>query len=100
MKAKRREKLIISLIEDDLIHSKLVEGLIELGLKAEDYFLNLSDTIICLMGFEGKRNEQLFEYYLDLLKQAKYVENSENNNGFKKLAAIIYHNLLLKGNLK
>jgi hypothetical protein len=67
-----------------------------LGLKAEDYFLNLSDTIIYLMGFKGKRNEQLFEYYLDLLKQAKFVNNADDNRGFKRLAVKIYQELRVK----
>jgi hypothetical protein len=93
MKSKYAKKLIVSLIVDDLIHAKLVEGLIALNLKAEDYYLNLSDTIINLMGFKGQLNETMFEYYLDLQKRARYVDNAYNNAEFKKLALQMYEEL-------
>lgn len=96
MKTKKRQKLIVSLITDDLIHSKLIEALNDLHLEGSHYFLNLSDTIIKLMGFEGEQNEVVFEYYLDQLKRAKHVDNSENNAQFIKLANDIYNDLQLQ----
>lgn len=96
MKSKKRQKLIVSLITDDLIHSKLIEALNDLHLEGSHYFLNLSDTIISLMGFEGPQNEVVFEYYLDQLKRAKHVDNSENNVNFVKLANDIYNDLVRK----
>lgn len=93
MKAKNRKKLIISLIQDDLIHAKLIEGLEELGLSCENYMLNLSDTIIELMDFKQAQNEFIFEHYLDQLKRTRFIDNKKNNAAFKKLANEIYNNL-------
>lgn len=93
MKAKHTQKLILSLIEDDLIHTKLMEGLSELNINAETYALNLSDTIVKLMGFYGPGNETVFEQYQEQLKQARFIDNNRNNAGFKKLALHIYRDL-------
>lgn len=86
------KKLIISLIEDDLIHSKLIAGLNNVGLNADMYMLNLTNTVLSLMGLKTK--EYVFEYYLELLKKSSFIDNSENNKGFKTLALEIYQDLL------
>jgi len=96
MKAKKRKKLLVSLITDDLINYKLVHGLLELNLASGSYLLNLSATIIGLMGFRGDQNEVVFEHYMDLLERAIYVDNSENNSGFTVLAHEIYDYLQLQ----
>lgn len=96
MKATKRKKLIVSLITDDLINHKLVHTLTELHLDAGLYLLNLSNTVIELMGFTGQQGETIFEYYTDLLQRAKYVDNSKNNDGFTALAREIYRHLLLQ----
>lgn len=93
MKLKTKQ-LILSLIEDDLLHHKLVDGLSSLHINADAYLLNLSDTIIKLMGFNGQRNEQVFEHYLQQLKRAGHIDLSQNNKEIKKLAAQIYEELL------
>ncbi len=71
---KKTKKLILSLIKDDLINSKLNIGLANLGLQPELYLLNLSDTIFVIMGIEdNKRNEALFEHYLDLRQKIEAI---------------------------
>lgn len=96
MKIKKRKKMLISLITDDLLHSKLIAGLEELEIQMENYYLQLSSTIIDLMGFEGEHNEYMFQYYLDLKKRAKFINNFKDNKEMKKLARDIYHNLQLQ----
>lgn len=59
---KNKEKLILSLIKDDLINVKLVNGLNEAGLNADNYYLHLSDTIFKLMGFgDDEEAETIYE---------------------------------------
>ncbi len=43
-KEKIKRRLILSLIKDDLINSKLVNSLGDIGINADDYLLHLSDT--------------------------------------------------------
>jgi hypothetical protein len=87
----RNKKLIISLIQDDLVSYKLVLGLNELGLNASDYFLNLSDTIFKLMKFsDSKAEEKIYEHYLELTKRVKYIDITESRNTLNSLAHEIY----------
>ena len=88
------KKLIISLIQDDLVNSKLVLGLNELGVNASDYFLNLSDTIFKLMKFsDSKAEEEIYEHYLKLTKKAKHIDITESRNNLNSLAHEIYKEL-------
>lgn len=96
MKAKKRKKLIVSLITDDLINYKLVNALMELNMDASCYLLNLSSTVIRLMGFSKEQNEHIFEHYMDLMQRAKYVNNEQNNAEFTALAHEIYNHLQLQ----
>lgn len=67
----KNNPLIVSLIKDDLINAKLINGLNNLGLNAGMYYLNLSDTIFVLLGItENKEGEKLFEHYLMLRNEA------------------------------
>lgn len=91
-----REKLIISLIRDDLLNSKLVSTLDELGLQAGPYFLNLGDTIFKLMGFsDGPAAEQVYRHYLQLSKKARHIAPGQAHAGLQKLAREIYLELKL-----
>ena len=88
------EKLIKSLIKDDLINTKLVDGLNSLGLNAENYSLFLSETIINLMGFEDiDENDSVHHFYIDYTKKAKNLDINNYNNSFDKLADEIYQSL-------
>ena len=95
------KKLIISLIQDDLVSNKLVLGLNELGVNASDYFLNLSDTIFKLMKFsDSKAEEKIYEHYLKLTKKAKHIDITESRNNLNSLAHEIYKELrILKSKL-
>lgn len=91
MKAKNKKKLILSLIKDDLINAKLVNGLIAIGLNADNYFLHLSDTIFELIGFEDNEGTAtIFEHYMELASRATYMDISQSHKPIDDLALQIY----------
>lgn len=94
MKSHTQKSLILSLIKDDLINSKLVNGLNELGLDASKYFINSSDTVFKLMGFHNHEfEEELFQYYLELTAKAKHIDISDSNEPLDELCLEIYNAL-------
>jgi len=78
------KELIISLIKDNLINTRLVHGLDLLGLDSGNYHVHLSQTIFNLIGIEDNRDE-LFEEYIEMCEQVtqmeifKYPELLENH---------------------
>jgi len=90
----KNKQLILSLIKDDLINSKLVYGLIDAGLNAENYFLCLSETIFKLMGFEdNERRELVFEQYIELSKKTAFIDIAESHQPLEGLVLEIYEEL-------
>jgi hypothetical protein len=89
------EKLILSLIKDDLIHTKLVTGLQQLGLKSDNYFLNLGDTIFNLMGFEDNaETETIYERYMELTRRSLQIDISQSHKAIEHFAMEIYKEIL------
>lgn len=94
MNAEKKKKLILSLIKDDLINSKLVTGLNSIGLQAENFHLHLSETIFDLMGFENdEQSEEVYYQYIMLSKKGCSMDISEGNNTLNKLVLEIYEYL-------
>ncbi len=101
MNPNKNKKLILSLIKDDLINTKLVNGLDALGLNAQDYLLHLSDTIFKLMGIkDDEKGEKLFEHYLDLKDNVRFIDGVKSHEAFDNLAIEIYNELIRQSNLK
>jgi hypothetical protein len=95
--SKNNKELILSLIKDDLINSKLVNGLNELGLDASKYFINSSNTVFQLMGFQNHESEEeIFQYYLELTAKAKHIDISESTEPLNDLCEEIYTELSSK----
>lgn len=93
---KDNKELIISLIKDDLINTKLISGLENLGIDAELYLLGISDAIFVLMGIDdSKKGEKLFEYYLELRQEVEKIKPKCFTNQLGKLAEEIYNKLLI-----
>jgi len=91
----KKKQLILSLIKDDLINTKLVHGLIDVGLNAENYFLCLGETIFKLMGFEdNEEREILFERYIQLSKKAAFIDITVSHQPLEALVLEIYEELL------
>ena len=94
MHLKNPKKLILSLLLDDLIHAKLLDGLAALNLQPGDYSIDLADKVIMLMGFRGKQNILVYEYYLNRRAHAGAINTSNGNAEMKEFAALIYKELL------
>lgn len=85
------DKLIIALIKDDLINSKLINALNAIGLNADCYFLYLDSTIFKFVGYENDDYaEEIYEKYRDLAMQAKFVDISTSNVGLDSLALELF----------
>lgn len=91
----KKQKLILSLIKDNLINTKLVNGLNAMGLDASTYSLHLSETIFELMGFrDNKKSDQVFEYYLELVEKVNAINISQSHEALDLLTTEIYGELL------
>ncbi|MBI3134084.1 MAG: hypothetical protein HYZ14_05350 [Bacteroidetes bacterium] len=92
-----KKKLILSLIKDDLISSKLLRGLNKVGLDADQYCLFLSGTIFDLMGYpNNERSDEIFSEYIKLTEQSDNVDIRETPNSLNGLANEIYSFLVKK----
>ncbi len=88
--------LIVSLIKDDLINNKLVSGLTDLGLCAGDYHLNLSETILTLLGLETE-DDAINDLYFNFTQQCTALNLSDIATRDQQLTALateIYSELL------
>jgi len=91
----KEKNLILSLIKDDLVSTKLLEGLERLGFSVDHYCLNLSDTIFQLMKLEEKKDDDaLFEYYLEIRSRVKHIEITESRDALDTMAQEIYSILI------
>ncbi len=85
-------ELIISLVKDDLVNSKLVNSLSAAGLNASDYHLHLSDTILQLMGFSNDPyRDEVFALYLQLSKKVQHINIAESSTALAELSMEIYY---------
>jgi hypothetical protein len=85
------ETLIISLIRDDLINSKLVNSLNAIGLNASNYHLHLSTTIFQLMGYKDDHyRDEVFALYLQRSKKAMRIDITASSAALDELAMEIF----------
>lgn len=95
MNTMNKEKLILSLIKDDLINNCLIRKLERIGLYSECYYLHLSSTIFELMGFENyKEADELYDKYIELTEKAGSIDITQSNKPLEKLAVEIYRDLM------
>jgi hypothetical protein len=96
MEEMNKTELILSLIKDNLVNMKLIKGLNELGLIADDYYLNLGDTVFKLMGFEAsERNDLIFErVFIANSEKVSQINFSESKDEVMRLSMQIYEELL------
>jgi hypothetical protein len=81
------KELILSLIQDNLVNLKLVSGLNALGLLADDYYLNLGDTVFKLIGFESsEQSDLLFErVFMAISETVNEINFSESKDELMRL---------------
>lgn len=68
-----QKEIIIRLIKDHLVNTRLINGLYNLGIYLDDYHLHLSDTIFKMMGIPDE-DEELYMAYLDWCTQISQTE--------------------------
>ena len=90
------KQLTIRLIRDSLINLKLVSGLNDLGLHADNYTSFLSDTIFLLMGFQDHpQSDLIFEnVFLKNAEKVKSIDFSFSKVKLDKLSEEIYEELV------
>ena len=86
-----KRELIIRLIKDNLINTKLVLGLNELGLDAGHFHLSLADVVVDLK--DVKVNDEEFEEYLDLYEEVQKIDIAQDPELLDSLAEHIYNHL-------
>lgn len=92
---KKNKKIILSLIKDDLTNTKLINGLIELGLDAGKYYLHPSQTFFALMGFgEYQRDNKLYDEYFDFVEKETTMDILKNPEYLDATALEVYNKLI------
>jgi hypothetical protein len=96
MEEMNKQELILALIRDNLINMKLVTGLNALGLIADDYYLNLGDTVFKLMGFEAsEKSDLIFEkVFMANSEKVSQIDFSTSGDEIMRLSMEIYRELL------
>jgi hypothetical protein len=96
MEEMNKQELILALIRDNLINMKLVGGLNALGLIADDYYLNLGDTVFKLMGFEAsEKSDLIFEkVFMANSEKVSQIDFSTSRDEIMRLSMEIYRELL------
>lgn len=89
-----QHQLILSLIKDDIVNAKLVQGLNALQLDATHYLLHLSQTVFTLMELDATlENEPLYERYHQLVRNALHIDVSRSHTVLDAVAQQIYEEL-------
>jgi hypothetical protein len=91
-----KTELILSLIEDNLINRRLINGLNDLGLTPDNYCLHLGDMIFKLMGFKSSpQSDLIFE---KVFKANSNISSTMNfpctKEELRELSQEIYNDLL------
>lgn len=92
----KEKQLIIRLIRDSLINSKLISGLNALGLHADNYTTFLGDTIFLLMGFQSHpQSDLIFEnVFLKNAEKVRSIDFSFSTEKLDVLSEEIYEELI------
>ncbi len=92
MKSIARKSLILSLIKDDLINTKLVGTLNNLGLMADCYRLHAGTTAINLLRISTSASnwEQIHDGYLDHTQKVLFIDLTESPHLLDQLSQEIY----------
>ena len=90
----KSKHLIIHLIGEQIRNQVLILAFENLGFDCNNYTLNISETILTLIGFDEK-SDTLYKQYFDLLETAvKETTYLNMNEMLSKWANIIYNKLI------
>ena len=88
-----KKDIILALIKDDLINSKLVYSLNSIGLEADSYQLHASITILTLLKFNTTQSrwEDIHDKYLEKVRKVLQIDIQESPRLIDALAQEIYN---------
>lgn len=86
------KKLVISLIQDNLVFTKLTDGLRSINLGGDSYDFHLADTILKIMEIEIPENA--LRVYFNLYKQVEKIHAGDTKR-LNDLSEEIYNFLRL-----
>lgn len=90
----RSKKQVLILIESDILNSKLVFTLNNIGVDASDYLIDIPDVVFKLMGIKKeKQTEELFKKYYALVRKVEHLELKTKDEK-ERLSKEIYTDLL------
>lgn len=70
-----KRKQILALIASDIVSSKLIFTLNNIGVDANHYLTDISTVVFVQMGIRKEnRTEELYKKYFDLIKQVEYLD--------------------------
>ena len=82
---------IITLIEDNIVNVKLIEGLEKLGIDASVYYFNTPSVVFKLAGIEdSKEIEELYKIYFEWLRNGESIDISSSREELRKYAKQVY----------
>lgn len=88
------KKHILTLIQNDIINTKLVSSFNDVGIDLSNYALNIDNLILKKIGIKKyARTEALYEKYYELVKKGKKI-NVNDKEEIEKLSVKIYRFLL------
>jgi hypothetical protein len=85
------QELVLSLIKNDLINQKLLNGLADIGVEAGNYHLNIGTIVFNLLKIEMVSEDGSFDNYMRFAMLSKYVPL--HGRAVDDLALEIFHYL-------
>ncbi len=86
------EIIILKLIRNGLVSTKLIKGLNRIGLVADDYTTSTPDIILLLLNIQIE-DEEIEQYYL-MFEEVENIEIKQQTNEFNELIQKIYYYIL------
>lgn len=90
-----KHRLIITLIKAELKNNKLIQGLREAGMEAEDFYVDLGTTILSLIGFkEEELEDEVYDFYDQAIDDLVKTHLNSFNEKLNYLSLDFYNQLL------
>lgn len=85
------KKDILTLIEGDIVNTKLINTFRGIGIDADDYLTDSSTVIFRMLKIpKEKRTDDFYESYFKLLKLGEKIDFNKNRKEVRTLAKEIY----------
>lgn len=98
----KKKDLIINLIKDELVHTKLLDGFSGIGFDMSEYHLNLNEAVFFIAGFRSSQiTSELKEWYFRKIEDAMNLSFPPRlSEELEELASSIYLELMAELQLR